>query len=412
VRFGRVHIYNNYYDCPGNLYCIWSRIEAECLIENNYFVGVNDPYDIYITDPNDGKIGASGNIFVNCTGQIDEGNDVVFEPNYAYTPDSAEDIPTIVRHGAGADGNDTFLPHWVFGPYGDFNRSDIVDIKDLEQFVDYWLDTNDITDINDADYNGDGIVNAYEYSLFAGNWLQIPPDFTVPAAPDNLWASGADGAVSLDWDDNSEEDLVGYNVYRSTASGSGYTRLNSLLLTDSAFTDNTVTNGTIYYYVVTAADTSENESIKSTEACALPGSATNIILQENATGFCGVDGIIDTKHAGYTGSGFCDTENATGTGINWKINVPSDGTYTFTWRYAHGKTDDRTARLIINGTVVLPSITFPPTGAFTTWSTVSVDVSLTAGTKDIRLEGVTSNSLANIDYLQVVGTNPAIASCN
>ena len=39
-----------------------------------------------------------------------------------------------------------------------------------------------------------------------------------------------------------------------------------------------------------------------------PGSVT---LQENLTGFCGVDGTIDSNNAGFTGSGFANTNNAT-----------------------------------------------------------------------------------------------------
>jgi len=415
VRYGRGHIYNNYYNCPGDIYCIWSRIQAECLIENNYFDSVNDPYSIYIKNepPEEyGKIAASGNIFINCTGQVDDGDDIVFTPPYAHTLDDAEDVPITVQNGAGADGNDTFLPHWLFGPYGDFDRSDIVDINDLEQFVEYWLDTNDIDDINDADYDDDGIVNSFEFALLAENWLKLPPDLTAPAAPENLWALAGNGTVSLDWDNNNEPDLEGYNLYRTTTSGSGYTKLNSPLLTDSNYIDDTVINGTIYYYVVTALDTSENESGNSVEACAVPSAdGNNITIQEYATGFCNVDGIIDNKHAGYTGSGFCDTENATGEGIDWCIDIAAADTYTFTWRYAHGKTDDRSARLLVNGSPVISSIAFPPTGAFTTWSTVSVDVSLTEGIKDIRLEGITINGLANIDYLMVTGPDPQIASC-
>ena len=70
VRYGRVHIYNNYYNCLGNLYCIRSRIQAECLIENNFFDSINDPYYVYVRDPAEitGKIRASGNVFYNCTG--------------------------------------------------------------------------------------------------------------------------------------------------------------------------------------------------------------------------------------------------------------------------------------------------------------------------------------------------------
>jgi len=415
LRYGRGHIYNNYYDCPGNIYCIRSRIQAECLIENNYFDSVTDPYYIYIDDepPEEyGKIAASGNICINCTGLIDDGDDIVFTPPYAYTLDNAEDIPIIVQHGAGADGNDTPLPHWYFGPYGDFDRSDIVDTNDLGQFVGYWLDTNDTADINDADYDSDGIVNGFEYGLLAGNWLKEPSDTTAPAAPDNLWASAGNSAVWLDWDDNSEPDLDGYNVYRSTTSGSAYTKLNGPVLMNSDYTDDTASNGTMYYYIVTAADTSGNESGDSVKACAVPGADGNsVTIQEYAVGFCNVDGIIDTKHAGYTGSGFCDTENETDKGIDWSINIAAADTYTFTWRYAHGKTDDRSAMLLVNGSPVISSIAFPPTGAFTTWSTVSVEAGLTEGIKEIRLEGMTGNGLANIDYLMVTGPDPQIESC-
>ena len=59
-----------------------------------------------------------------------------------------------------------------------------MDTNDLPQFVDYWLDTDDISDINDADFNGDGVVNGYEYALFAGNWLIEPRGNTARKAPE------------------------------------------------------------------------------------------------------------------------------------------------------------------------------------------------------------------------------------
>lgn len=414
LRYGRAHIYNNYYNCPGDIYCVWSRIQAECLIENNYF---KDVYDPYVNNRDGapveewGKIGASGNILDNCTGTVHPGTDTVFTPPYSYTLDNAADIPIIVQNGAGADGNDFFPPHWIFGPYGDFDRSNLVDTNDLEQFVEYWLDTNDISDINDADYNEDGIVNGFEYALLANNWLQIPSDLTAPAAPDNMWASAGDAVVVLDWDDNNEPDLDGYNVYRSTSSGSGYTKLNGTPLLNSDYTDDTVSNGTMYYYVVTAVDTSENESDDSAEACGVPGTSGNsITLQEYATGFCYVDGSIENEHAGYTGFGYANTDNSSGTGIDWSINIVSAGSYTFKWRYANGSSD-RPGTLLVNGSPAASGISFPATGGWASWSEVSVIVSLTTGIKDVRLQATGGDGLTNIDYLMVTGAAPQIAGC-
>ena len=115
----------------------------------------------------------------------------------------------------------------------------------------------------------------------AGNW-QVQPNLNPnttplsgggdppPAAPTNLSATAGDGSVSLDWDDNGEGDLDGYNVYRSTTQGSGYSQINGSLVSTSDYTDNTVTNGTTYYYVVTAVDTAAQESGNSNEASATP----------------------------------------------------------------------------------------------------------------------------------------------
>src|SRR5207248_594827 len=74
VRWGRVHVFNTFYDCQGNDYCIRTRLYAQVLAENNYFNQVNDPLELYInTDTGTEPVGAhglmyaSGNIFNNCT---------------------------------------------------------------------------------------------------------------------------------------------------------------------------------------------------------------------------------------------------------------------------------------------------------------------------------------------------------
>ena len=74
-------------------------------------------------------------------------------------------------------------------------------------------------------------------------------------------------SVSLSW--NASTSVVsGYNVYRGTQSGGPYTRLNASLLSNTAFNDTKVQSGGNYFYVSTAVDSSNNESVFSNEATA------------------------------------------------------------------------------------------------------------------------------------------------
>ena len=414
VRYGRVHIYNNYYDCQNDdmIYCVWSRIQAECLIENNYFKEVNNPY-VNNRDgaPVDewGKISASGNIIDNCTGDVHDGTDTVFDPPYEYTMDDANFVPAFVQYSAGADGREGTPPHWYFGQYGDFDMSGFVDFMDFEAFAAYWLavENND-----NADYDESGKVDLNEFVLFTNNYLYVAPDATAPEAPAQLWALGQDSQVALDWaNNNTEDDFAGYNLYRSTSPDSGFVKVNGLLLQNSKFTDRSVVNDTMYFYVVKAVDTSDNESANSILACAVPAAADNLLIQEEALGFCISSDIqsIETKNSGFTGVAYANTYNATGMGVDYSINITTAGKYTLTFRYAG--TTNRTANLIVNGVTEVTAIPFVSTGAWTSWSTETVIVTLNAGAKSIRLEATTGDGLSNIDYLQIEGPGLEAAVC-
>lgn len=98
------------------------------------------------------------------------------------------------------------------------------------------------------------------------------PDTTPPAKPTGLTATADDGSVTLVWDANGEGDLAGYSVYRSTTS-SNYTAALTNGLTTTNFVDSSVVNGITYYYAISAVDTSDNESTKSTEDSATPTDA-------------------------------------------------------------------------------------------------------------------------------------------
>ncbi|ANW95399.1 hypothetical protein AXE80_03500 [Wenyingzhuangia fucanilytica] len=135
---------------------------------------------------------------------------------------------------------------------------------------------------------------------------------------------------------------------------------------------------------------------------------TTFTIQENTTGFCGVEGTVDSNNTGYTGTGFSNTTNTLGAGVDWSIDGVA-GDYTFVWRYA--STSNRAADLIVDGNTVASNIAFNSTGVWTSWTAQYVTVNLGAGVKDVRLEAVTSSGLGNIDYLEVTGPDSSTASC-
>jgi len=75
-------------------------------------------------------------------------------------------------------------------------------------------------------------------------------------------------SVALSWNASTSV-VTGYNVYRSTVSGTGFTRVNSALVAVLVYTDTAVQNGTTYYYVTTAVDSTGMESAYSNQVSAV-----------------------------------------------------------------------------------------------------------------------------------------------
>ncbi len=99
------------------------------------------------------------------------------------------------------------------------------------------------------------------------NSLQLAPvDTYPPAAPTQLSVGPAPGRLSVFWLANSEPDLAGYLVYRSTDPNlpkDKWTKLTPTLSTKTTFTDENVETGKTYYYYVVAVDTAGNPSPRS-----------------------------------------------------------------------------------------------------------------------------------------------------
>ena len=148
-------------------------------------------------------------------------------------------------------------------------------------------------------------------------------DTTPPAPPTGLSATAGNASVSLSWAANSETDLAGYNLYRSTTNGGPYTQVNTSLLTARTFSDSGLTNGTTYYYVVKAVDTSSNVSNASSQASATPtGGTTDTTPPAPPTGLTATPGNASASLAWSA-----NTEPDLG-GYNVYRSTTSGGSYT------------------------------------------------------------------------------------
>ncbi|KUL23950.1 RICIN domain-containing protein [Actinoplanes awajinensis] len=93
------HLYNNYLQnisSYGNL----SRGSTKMVLENSYFDGVANPYNI--DDTSKGQLKQSGSIVVNSTGkQVTGGSAFTPSTFYAYVLDAAADVPALVKTYSG-----------------------------------------------------------------------------------------------------------------------------------------------------------------------------------------------------------------------------------------------------------------------------------------------------------------------
>ncbi len=100
-----------------------------------------------------------------------------------------------------------------------------------------------------------------------------PTDVVPPAQVTGLTVTdpGTDGQLDLSWTANGELDLAGYRIYRSNISGETGSLIDSVSV--NSYTDTGLTNGTTYYYQVSAYDDSLNEGALSIQETGIPTNA-------------------------------------------------------------------------------------------------------------------------------------------
>ncbi|MFH0900824.1 MAG: choice-of-anchor X domain-containing protein [Pseudomonadota bacterium] len=174
---------------------------------------------------------------------------------------------------------------------------------------------------------------AYHYRIaatdLAGNQaMTVDAVFYMrPNQPEMVVAMPGDDRFDVRWEAPPQENVVGYNVYRATASGGPYSKLNGGVLYTSealAYFDVDVENDTQYFYYVTAVDEFGNESEGSAAVSGTP--------QANAgptyvSGVLAPNQVWTTKGSPYIVQGNALVEAANSLVIGPGTQVLFDGSY-------------------------------------------------------------------------------------
>lgn len=149
---------------------------------------------------------------------------------------------------------------------------------------------------------------------------------TIPAAPTGLAATAGNAQVSLTW--NASSSATSYHVKRATASGGPYTQIAAPAA--ASYVDSGLTNGTKYFYVVSALN-SAGESANSSEASATPGAPATVPAAPTGLLATAGNAQVVLGWNGSTGATSYNVKRATVSGGPYtQIASPTTASYTDT----------------------------------------------------------------------------------
>lgn len=109
--------------------------------------------------------------------------------------------------------------------------------------------------------------------------------------------------------------------------------------------------------------------------------------------------VAEATNGGFHGSGYANSPTTGGTITFNNVDGEGGGAKSLAIRFANGTTTARAGRLTVNGTN--STVSFGPTGAWTTWSTLNVNITLNNNATNTIQFASTGADLGNIDEITV-----------
>lgn len=148
---------------------------------------------------------------------------------------------------------------------------------------------------------------------------------SAPAIPTGLLATPGDTQISLTW--TASSGATGYHVKRSTTSGGPYVQVAAPAA--ASYTDTGLTNGTVYYYVVSAIN-SVGESPNSTQVNATPAGTAPPPVPSGLLATAGDAQVALSWTAVSAASSYHVRRSTTSGGPYTQVGAPTSASYTDT----------------------------------------------------------------------------------
>jgi rhamnogalacturonan endolyase len=150
------------------------------------------------------------------------------------------------------------------------------------------------------------------------------------------------------------------------------------------------------YLVASNKIPNPGSSSSSTPSSSSSAIVSNVLSVVNAAYPDEGDGIFENTNTGFTQDGYFNFNNSTESFGTWLLYSPKDATATLSITYANGGTASRDMVLMLNETSI-GTISFPSTGSWTTWTTVTKSITLKNGKNELKLNSTMADGGPNVD---------------
>ncbi|MCT7609579.1 fibronectin type III domain-containing protein [Aliarcobacter butzleri] len=197
----------------------------------------------------------------------------------------AETLPRIVPvNGAQAISNLPKKIKLLWQPHPD-QRIQYYRVEKYNTTLNEWIHLATVNQRLSAEYLDTGLENntTYQYRIKAFTFedVESAPTKTLsaktkpaPKSPTNVKASNnIPKKIFLTWSPSQNQDIIGYDVYRSSYSSFGFSKVTNVNSTTTEYTDSVDDDGRTYYYRIIAIDKDNLESadnITATKGMSLP----------------------------------------------------------------------------------------------------------------------------------------------